>query len=242
MLTSFLKTVLLAVLAPILVGLAISACDLGTDGNGMRTVEEHPQRDFSAIDNRDALDVKLEQGDTFSVAVSIDSNLQSFVRTYVNAGTLVVELAGSVGDTVSGPHVLVTMPVLRAATLSGSGGLSAETFSQDEPVDLRLEGSGNLVFGGDVPSVVGRLAGSGDMRLHGTAETVDLGLAGSGNLQARDLTAATGDISLDGSGNVAATVTGSARIALDGSGDIDLFGGGTVERSSITGSGAVHTH
>lgn len=225
-----------------LFGLSLTGCDLGTDGNGTRSVESRPDQDFAAIDNRDALDLKVEQGDTFSVVVSIDSNLQSFVRTRVEGDTLVVDLSGPVGDTVAGPHVLVTMPLVRAATLSGSGGLSAETFSQDEPVDLVLEGSGNLTFTGAVPSVTGRLGGSGDMTLRGTADAVDLRIDGSGNLQARDLTAATGDISVEGSGNVAATVTGPARVTLGGSGDIDLYGGGSIERSSVTGSGAVRTH
>jgi hypothetical protein len=186
--------------------------------------------------------VKVEQGDTFSVVVSIDSNLQPLVRTRVEGDTLVVDFSEPVGDTLGGPHVIVTMPVLRAATVSGSGGLSAETFSQDEGVDLNVEGSGNLVFGGDVPSLTGRLSGSGNMLLRGTADAIDLGLDGSGNVQARDLTAATGDISVEGSGNVAATVTGPARVTLTGSGDVDLFGGGTVERASVTGSGTLHRH
>jgi len=235
--TRFVPTTVLFVL-----GLGLPACDLGVDGNGTRTVETRAERDFIAVDNRDALDMKVQQGDVFSVVVSIDSNLQSFVRTRVVAGTLIVDASDPIGDTVGGPHVIVTMPLLRAATLSGSGGLSVETFSQGEAVDLVLDGSGNLSFSGDVPSVVGRLAGSGDMRLRGTTETVDLGLDGSGNLRADDLVATAGDISLDGSGNVAATVTGSARLALSGSGDIDLYGGATIERSSVSGSGAVHVH
>jgi hypothetical protein len=235
------QSVVLSVL-PSLLGLSLPACGLGTDGNGTRSVESRPEQDFTAVDNRDALDLKVEQGDTFSLVVSIDSNLQSLVRTRVDADTLVVDVSGPVGDTVAGPHVIVTMPVLRAATLSGSGGLSAESFSQDDAVDLVVAGSGNLVFSGDVPAVTGRLTGSGDMSLRGTADAVDLGLDGSGNVAARDLTAATGDISLEGSGNVAATVTGPARLTLGGSGDIDLYGGGTIERASVTGSGTVRMH
>ena len=46
------------------------------------------------------------------------------------------------------------------------------------------------------------------------------------------MSATTGDISLDGSGDLAATVTGSMRIALSGSGDIDFFGGGSLETSA----------
>lgn len=232
-----------ALLPGLLLGLLLlPSCDLGIDGNGKRTVEDRPGQGFTRVESRASLDVQIQRGDTFSVTVSIDSNLQPAVVTRVDGGALIIDVTEPIGDTVSGPQVIVTMPVLRAAVLSGSGALSAETFPQDQPVDLVLEGSGNLVFSGDVPTLTGRLEGSGDMWLHGTAGAVDLTLEGSGNLDARDLNATTGDISLDGSGDLAATVTGSMRIALAGSGDIDLFGGGSLDSSAIDGSGTLRLH
>ena len=143
-----------ALLPALLLGL-LPSCDLGIDGNGKRSVEDRPERDFTGVEARGSLDVKVQRGDMFSVVVSIDSNLQPFVVTRVDGGTLIVDVNEPIGDTVSGPHVIVTMPVLRAAALSGSGALSAETFSQDQPVALILEGSGNLLFSGDVPALTG---------------------------------------------------------------------------------------
>ena len=104
-------------------------------------------------------------------------------------------------------------------------------------MDLILEGSGDLVFSGDVPALTGRLGGSGDMRLIGSTGAVDLALEGSGNLDAKNMSATTGDLSLDGSGDLAATVTGSTRITLGGSGNID-FGGGTIDLQRIHGRAA----
>ena len=236
--THFLRNALV----PGLLLVLLPSCDLGIDGNGNRTVEDRPARDFTGVKARGSLDVKVQRGDVFSVVVSIDSNLQDVVVTRVDGGTLIVDVAKPIGDTVSGPHVIVTMPVLRAAVLSGSGALSAETFTQDQPVDLILEGSGNLVFSGDVPTLTGRLIGSGDMSLRGSTGAVDLTLEGSGNLDARNMSATTGDISLDGSGDLAATVTGSTRIAMSGSGNIDLFGGGTLGTSTVDGSGNLRVH
>src|SRR4051794_29171984 len=236
--THFLRTALVPAL---LLGL-LASCDLGIDGNGNRSVEDRPERDFTGVEARGSLDVKVQRGDTFAVVVSIDSNLQPLVVTRVDGGTLIVDSTEPIGNTVSGPHVIVTMPVLRGAVLSGSGALSAGTFPQDQPVDLILEGSGDLVFSGDVPALTGRLIGSGDIWLHGTTGALDLTLEGSGNLDAKDMSATTGDISLDGSGDLAATVTGPMRIALSGSGDIDLFGGGSLETSAIDGSGNVRVH
>ena len=195
--THFLRT---ALLPGLLLGL-LPSCDLGVDGNGNRSVEDRPGPGFHGRESRASLDVKVQRGDMFSVVVSIDSNLQPAVVTRVDGGTLIVDVTEPIGHTVSGPHVIVTMPVLRAAVLSGSGALSAETFPQDQPVDLILEGSGNLVFSGDVPTLTARLNGSGDLWLHGITGAADLTLEGSGNLNAKDMSATTGDISLDGSGD-----------------------------------------
>jgi len=224
--------------------LVLPACSLGdgVDGNGQRMEENRDLRDFSRVSADGPLDVQVQQGNTTSVVVSVDSNLQRLVRTHVADGRLIVDVSEPIGDTVAGPHVIVTMPVLHAARLLGSGSLSAESFSQGDAIDLSLDGSGDMVFAGEVPTLTARLDGSGDMRLRGSATSVVLGLDGSGDLRATDLSAATADISLGGSGSLAATVTGPSRVTLDGSGDIDLFGGGAIEWSSVLGSGQVRTH
>jgi hypothetical protein len=236
------KTTFLNGVVPVLL-LVLPACSLfGVDGNGQRTEENRDLHDFSSVTADGSLDVQVRQSDTTSVVVSIDSNLQRLVSTRVADGRLIVDVTEPIGDTVAGPHVIVAMPLLHAARLEGSGSLSAETFVQVDAIDLTLEGSGDMVFAGEVPTLTAQLEGSGTMRLRGSAPTVVLGLEGSGDLRATDLSAATADIRLSGSGSMTATVTGPSRVTLDGSGDVDLFGGGTVEWSSVSGSGALRTH
>jgi hypothetical protein len=235
------KATLLDGILPALL-LVLPACSIGVAGNGQRTEESRDLHDFSSVIADGSLDVQVQQSDTTSVVVSIDSNLQGFVRTHVADGRLIVDVSDPIGDTVPGPHVVVTMPLLHAARLVGSGSLSAETFRQADAIDLGLEGSGDLSFAGEVPALTARLDGSGDMRLRGAATTVVLTLEGSGALRATELSAATADIRLGGSGSLAATVTGPSRVTLDGSGDIDLFGGGAIEWSSLSGSGQLRKH
>lgn len=232
----FLNVILLVLL------LVLPSCSLGVDGNGERTEEDRGLQGFTSLIADGSLDVQVHQGDTTSVVVSIDSNLQRFVRTDVADGRLMIDVSDPIGDTLAGPHIIVTMPVLRAARLVGSGSVSAATFRQADAIDLSLDGSGDMTFDGEVPTLTARVDGSGNMRLRGTATTVVLGLDGSGDLRAADLSAATADISLGGSGSLAATVTGPSRVTLDGSGDIDLFGGGAIEWSSLSGSGQLRTH
>ena len=222
--------------------LLAAGCGLGgVDGNGQRGTELRAAEGFSAIESRGALDVELARGDQFQVEVSIDANLLGRVHTDVVGDVLVIE-EDAIGDTVAGPHVIVAMPVLRRATLRGSGGLRAAGFQQADPVSLELAGSGDLSFAGDVPRVDLVVSGSGNARLSGVAPSVGMALSGSGDVGARGLDATTADVSLSGSGNVVATVSGSARVTLSGSGDVDLFGSAALDRVDISGSGTVRQH
>jgi hypothetical protein len=220
----------------------LGSCDIGIDGNGKRVEEERSLEDFIEVDNRSAFDVQIEPGDAFSVSVSVDENLLPIVRTRVVGDTLVVDSHENVNDVVLGPHVVVTVPRLRSARLSGSGRMDVLSFAATEPLDLVLSGSGDLYFEGDVPSIVGDLSGSGALRLSGTTEKITLDLDGSGSIDARSCPAREGVIDLDGSGNLRATINGPVEVSLSGSGDVDLHGAANVVHSSNTGSGRVRNH
>ena len=222
--------------------LLLSGCGLlGVDGNGERVNEVRQLEGFSAVDSDGSLDVEITRGEVFHVEVSIDSNLLDRVHTNGVGGVLRID-EESIGDTVAGPNVIVTMPILRRATLSGSGGVRATGFDQAEPVSLVLEGSGDIAFAGDVPRLDVQLWGSGDVRVSGVAPVLGVELDGSGTVDARGLDATTADLSLSGSGDIAASVSGSARVTLSGSGDVDVYGGATLDRVDISGSGSVRQH
>lgn len=223
--------------------LALAGCGLiGVDGNGQRVSEVRALEGFSAVDSEGSLDVLSMRGDAFRVEVSIDSNLLALVRTRVAGDALTIDTDDPIGDVVAGPHVVVTMPVLRRAAVNGSGNLWAGTFEQSEPVSLAIDGSGALTFVGDVPRADVRISGSGDARLQGTAAALDMAVDGSGAVDARNLDATTADLSVSGSGDLAATVNGSVRVTVSGSGSVDLYGGATLERVDVSGSGSITRH
>jgi hypothetical protein len=221
---------------------SLAGCGLlGVDGNGQRANEVRALEGFSAVDSDGSLDVAITRGDVFHVEVSIDSNLLDRVHTDVVGGVLRIDEEW-IGDTVAGPHVIVTMPVLRRATMSGSGGLRAVGFQQAEPVSLIVEGSGDISFAGDVPRLDAQIWGSGDVRVSGIAPALGVEVNGSGTVDARNLDATTADLSVSGSGDITASVSGSARVTIAGSGNVDVYGTATLDRVDISGSGSVRQH
>jgi hypothetical protein len=217
-------------------------CDLGRDGNGERVAETREVASFSRVRSNSELDVQVVQGAEQALDISLDSNLIDLVRTRVSDDTLFIETREDLGDMVSGPHVQIVVPTLTAAKLAGSGSMKL-TFDEPElPLDLYLSGSGSMRFQGNAAAVGAFLSGSGEIRLTGKASDARLGLSGSGSIDGRHLTTDSADIDLSGSGDVSAHAQRSVRVALTGSGNIDIYGGAVVETYDTSGSGEIDVH
>jgi hypothetical protein len=222
---------------------SLPACDFGEiEGNGKRTDELRETEPFGRLRSASDLDIEVVQGDETSVVVSIDENLQEHVKVQASGDILYIETPDNLREMVGGPHVLITVPELYAAKLAGSGHFRAELYQPDEPFDLFLTGSGSMSFEGATAVVGAYLSGSGDIRLEGETSEVELILSGSGTIAARSLSAAVGSIELSGSGDISATVEDSVSVALSGSGDVDLYGGASLDGYTKSGSGDVDQH
>ncbi len=225
------------------VSLGLCACSFdGVDGNGRRVDQAREVAAFSRVQNDGELDVEVVQGDVQALTISIDSNLQGLVRSRVRDDTLFLDLREDVDRMVDGPHVLITLPELRAARLSGSGLMVLALDEPEHPLVVYLSGSGSVRFDGKAQALRALLDGSGDIRLRGEAEDVSLSLSGSGDIAGQNLRARRGDLDLSGTGTLSASVSDSVREPLSGTGRIDVFGGAQVDSSQLTGSGDIDYH
>ena len=217
-------------------------CDLGRDGNGERVTEEREVATFSRVRSNSELDVQVLQGPEQALSVSLDSNLIDLVGSRVSDDTLYIETREDIGDMVDGPHVRIVVPALTAAKLAGSGSMKLRFDEPELPLDLYLSGSGSLGFEGNAAAIGAFLSGSGEIRLAGKASDARLELSGSGSIDGRHLTTDSADIDLSGSGDVSAHAQSSVRVALSGSGNIDIYGGPVVETYDTSGSGEIDVH
>ncbi|WP_206433225.1 head GIN domain-containing protein [Sphingomonas sp. S-NIH.Pt15_0812] len=191
---------------------------------------------FDAVDLAGSDNVRVVRSDSVSVVASGDPRAVAALMVTVDRGTLrISRKPGRWQD--RGATVTVTVPSLRAATLSGSGamdvGAMAPTF------DARLPGSGELTLR-DLHGETVRmeLAGSGDLTASGTVRQADIRLAGSGDIDARALAVRDLSVDLGGSGTVRAQASDTASLSIGGSGDVTVAGHPrcTVRKS---GSGTV---
>ena len=136
--------------------------------------------------------------------------------------------------------VYVTMPEIKALSVSGSGSIRAAEAIKASNLDLAVSGSGSVNLAQvQSEAIVSAISGSGAITVVGSAPRHDIRISGSGNVQSSDLRAEASKVTISGSGNcrVNATKTLDARIA--GSGSIYVTGNPQIS-SSIAGSGRVH--
>ncbi|WP_074957747.1 head GIN domain-containing protein [Myxococcus fulvus] len=243
----------------------VTGCDVYERGNGDTVTEARSAQGFEAVAYEGHLDVRVREGATASVEVTLDSNLQDNVRAFVQSdGTLRIETDGNL-DPQGPAHVDVTLPRLTGASLSGSGQVRVDGFGgqQSEHVRLRAQGSGRLSYCGAARVLEAHLEGSGELKVcmpeSGVAQSVALHLSGSGDLSwsgAADTVRVTSDGSgktrlagraerldtrLSGSGDLEARALGAVHldVRLEGSGDVAASVEGGSVKVSLEGSGDV---
>jgi hypothetical protein len=157
-------------------------------------------------------------GQPQQVLVRADDNLLDQVVTEVHAGVLVVSDRGNFTSR-SPMSVVVTVPSLRSATLSGTGQLVVTDVAANA-FTARLPGTGTLVASGRAASVDASVAGDGAMRLE--------------SLLATDAT-----VTVGGTGSVMIHVTESLNATVSGTGSIVYTGHPESVTKTITGMGSV---
>lgn len=203
-----------------------------------RTVETFTRLEFATPGI-----VYLKQGDAASVRVEASSQeLLDRVRTGVRGDELVINAEDDgrswfeklFGDDEE-LNVYVTMPDVRAVSISGTGEIIAETVIQSEKLDLRISGTGDIEAELDVDRLESEINGTGDAKVSGRAARHRIRISGTGDVEAIDLQTEETDVEISGTGDARVHATKSLRANVSGLGDVTYRG--TPDDLSVESSG-----
>ncbi|MFI5054522.1 MAG: head GIN domain-containing protein [Acidimicrobiia bacterium] len=208
------------------VGIVVAARHTGTSstfssgvkGSGVPATQARTLAAFTAVDLAGSNNVTVHVGDTQTVTVRGDDNLIRYVTTTVQDGTLAVGQSRNF-STTSPMSVVITVPALDAATLSGAGVLTVTGVAADH-FTVRAPGSGVLVVTGTATTLDATLSGTGDVRLDGLA--------------AHDATA-----TVSGTGRLLVNASHSLDATVSGVGSILYTGNPTTVTKNVTGTGSI---
>ena len=189
--------------------------------DGPHTVQTRPVAAFDRVELRGSADVVVHHGSGHTLTVAGGKTRVDNVVTRVESGTLIVDERDSSGMLdLSGDSVTVTVSAQRldSVAIDGSGDLSLPEL-RGGPLQVRLDGSG-------------------DLDGHGRLDALDATVDGSGDMSMGDVTVQSARINLSGSGDADVHAVRALDAVVNGSGDIGYRGNPTLTRD-VSGSGDV---
>ena len=207
----------------LIIPLFFSACNYKrVTGNGNVVTETREIRDAHRIRLAGSMDVEITQGNTVSVKVEADENLQQYIITRMRDGYLDIRQKDNINiNTSSAIKVYITTDRLDQIRLTGSGNITGMSkFTGSDKLDIDILGSGNVAMEVNTPSVEAEISGSGSITLAGETRDQKVSINGAGNYTADALKAEQVRVNIAGSGDV--------RVFADALLDINIAGGGSI--------------
>lgn len=158
-------------------------------GSGNVTTETRNVGNFKGISTANALDVEIEQSDSFEVVVEADDNLQKHIITRVENGILVIESEINSYRNVTAKRIKIKMPTISSIEATGASSINSinTLISEDLLVDSSSAGDINLNV--EAENLVCKSSSAGSIKLKGKALKADIESSSAGNVNAGDLLA-----------------------------------------------------
>jgi len=208
-------------------------------GSGNITRQSRELGHFTALATSLGGNVEIRLGNTESVSIETDDNLQSQIETVVENGTLRIRPIKR--DLKLEPHTLKVVVQARTVehiSVGGSAAVEADRL-HGQKLEFDIGGSGMINARNlESQSVSVSLGGSGSMKVSGNTEQLQVSIGGSGRVQAGQLASRDATISIGGSGQATVWARQSLNLSIGGSGDIAYYGDPQLTKS-IHGSGSV---
>lgn len=222
----------------LLVGTSSCIDDIFLEGNGILKTEKRRASDFDEITSSGDFNVTVMPGSKYSVEVTAESNLLSYIETDVVGKTLRIKTRGLYSFRRNEPiEVYITTPELYGLALSGSGLIKTGKFTSDE-FQIALSGSGDIDAEISSDRLNANVSGSGKILLQGDAIESNFVVSGSGKIKSYDLEQSHCVAVISGSGDMYVNVSETIDARISGSGRV-YYINNPVIHTSISGSGKV---
>jgi hypothetical protein len=209
-------------------------------GNGNVTTSERNLPSFKNISCAGSYDVELTQGNSSSVKIETDENIQSYIVTDINGDELSIHTQRDINIHPSNKiRLYITTDKLEEFKLTGSGNVSTTNkFTGGDHLNLDISGSGNIHFDVNTPAINSSISGTGDIYITGETRDSKINIAGSGNYHAEDLKAENATVKIAGSGDARLFADSTLDINIAGVGNVYYKGNASITQN-VAGSGKI---
>ena len=209
-------------------------------GSGTVTTEQRAVLPFDKIVVGGAFSVYLLQGDTESVEVEIDDNLQQYVEVRNEGSKLVLDIRDHVNFVkTTGNNVYITLKDIDLFDVSGVCKVKTSGSLNCDHLTFKVSGVANGELEVYCNKLVVRLSGVANIELRGETTELDVNQSGVGKFNAMNLIAAKVAVVNSGVGSVSVYATQELSMNNSGVGSITYSGDAEIKTVNSSGIGKI---
>lgn len=176
-----------------LIGIVFFSCNenfnTGTQGSGNITKEKRAiATSFDKIASSSGITVIVEQGTPTSIEVETDDNIQQYVITKVENGTLIVKVEGSI-HTESPINVTVKMPTIASLESSSGSTISSKNTLRGDGISLNTSSGGGIEAVVEYEKVYCESSSGSNITVSGRALNLQTSTSSGSEIDAEELAA-----------------------------------------------------
>ena len=215
------------------------SCNVKT-GSGNIISETRQVGKFEGIRASGSIDIEVKNGSNFLVKIEGDDNILPYVITEVKDDMINVHYRSGTSFRKVHMKAYITSPVISKIIVSGSGNIiSKNILKDDDQIELKISGSGDIAASVNAPEVEADISGSGQINLKGRTKKFEGSVSGSGDLKCRELLAEHSNVKISGSGTAHVFASVRLKATTTGSGNIFYSGNPTFQEIKKNGSGSI---
>ncbi len=158
-------------------------------GNGEITKQMHNIDSFNSIKVGGARNIILSQGDSFSVEVETDSNLQEYITLEVKDNTLYFGFNTKKIKKYTTLKYYVTAPDYKSIKVSGASSVTSNGTLVGDQLELITSGASDVKLDVDYKNIVTKVSGASDVTLSGKAVSSTVTSSGASEFRGKNLDA-----------------------------------------------------
>lgn len=234
-------------LAPCLLVVLLFGCALpnvvvgpiqAIQGSGNPVTREFPLSDFDQVQISHAFKAEISQGDSYSVVVTVDDNLEQYLQVDKQGDRLSIGLKPGVNIPRGQLEAKVIMPDLAGVDGSGAARITISGFESDRALNAQISGASTLRGDIQAGDLTAHVSGASSLVLEGSGGNGKLDASGASTIDLSDFPLQ--DVDAQASGASRVTVNASGRLNADANGASTVEYLGNPELGNIQETGASH--
>lgn len=219
----------------------ISGIGRSVTGSGKLVTLEQTYRDFNRVEFSHAFQADVTQGESYSVVITIDDNLEQYLELSQDGDTLKIGLQPGVMLSLRNAtmQARITMPELTGITGSGACRITVAGFESDQDLSIDVSGASTLRGQIDAGDVRANVSGASRLELTGQGEDGRITVSGASQANLSDFRMQNVDVEASGASRAEVYASGTLDAEASGASTVFYTGDPTLGRIQTSGASNV---